>query len=297
MNGILNVNKPEGMTSFGVVARLKRLLKEKHAGHTGTLDPMATGVLPVCLGQATRIVRYIIDSNKTYIAEIRLGIATDTYDREGTITGESDTSSVIVEQVKTVLASFLGTIEQVPPQYSAVKYHGKRSCDLARAGIHVELKPRQVEIYRIELIEANLPVIKVLIECSKGTYIRTLAHDTGRILGCGAHLTDLIRTRCGTFSIEDALTPDEIEQMYHRNMLDTCLHPVESPLADWQAIVISEENEHAVKNGHTITLDDRYSLSTPYLRAYTADGTFIAILRYKQDEKVWHPERVFAGDN
>jgi tRNA pseudouridine55 synthase len=297
MNGILNVNKPAGITSFGVVARLKRLLGEKRAGHIGTLDPMATGVLPVCLGRATRIVRYLIDSNKTYLAGIRLGITTDTYDREGTVVDEKDTDAITVEQVKAVLASFQGTIEQVPPQYSAVKYRGKRSCDLARAGIYVELKPRQVRIYRIELLEAHMPVIKVLIECSKGTYIRTLAHDAGRMLGCGAHLIDLTRTGCGTFRIEDALPLDDIEHIYRQGKLDTYLYPVESPLADWQMVVVNEDDEYAVRNGRPIALDIDCHFTVPYCRVYNADGVFIAVLRYKRNENVWHPERVFARDD
>lgn len=297
MNGILNVNKPAGITSFGVVARLKRLLGEKRAGHMGTLDPMATGVLPVCLGRATRVVRYLIGSNKTYLAVIRLGITTDTYDREGTVVDEKDTDAVTIGQVQTALASFQGTIEQVPPRYSAVKYRGKRSCDLARAGIYVELKPRQVRIDRIELLDARMPVIKVLIECSKGTYIRTLAYDTGRMLGCGAHLADLTRTSCGVFRIEDALSPDDIEHIYRQGKLDTYLYPVESPLAGWQMVVVNGEDEYAVRNGRPIALDIDCDSAVPYCRVHNADGTFIAVLRYKQNENVWHPEWVFARDD
>jgi tRNA pseudouridine55 synthase len=294
MNGILNVNKPAGITSFGVIARLKRLLGEKHAGHTGTLDPMATGVLPVCLGRATRIVRYLLNDNKTYLAGIRLGVTTDTFDREGTVTGENDTDSVTAVQLDTILASFQGTIEQVPPRYSAIKYRGKRSCDLARAGIFVEMKPRQVRIDRITLIETCMPDIKVLVECSKGTYIRTLAHDIGQQLGCGAHLAELTRTVCGTFRIEDSLPLEEIEQMHRQDTLGSYVIPIESPLDGWQKVVLNEDDERAVLNGRPVMLDLPVDTSVPYCRACNGKGTFIAVLHYRQDEHMWHPERVFA---
>ena len=295
MNGILNVNKPDGMTSFGVVSRLKRLTGEKRIGHTGTLDPIATGVLPVCFGKATRIVQYLIDSDKAYLADIRLGITTDTFDREGTVVEENDPGDITIEQVKEVLGSFQGTIEQIPPRFSAVKHHGKRSCDLARAGINVEMKPRRVRINRIELVKATLPLITVLIECSKGTYIRTIANDTGKMLGCGAHIKELIRTRCGIFSIEDALSLPDIERIYQQGNLDAYLQPGDTPLQDWQMIVLTGEDEVVVENGRSIVLDERYCTTSHYCRAYNSNGEFIAILSYNKDEGLWHPDKVFSS--
>jgi tRNA pseudouridine55 synthase len=295
MNGILNVNKPGGMTSFGVVSRLKRLTGEKRIGHTGTLDPIATGVLPICFGKATRIVQYLINSDKAYLADIQLGIATDTFDREGTVVSENDPGDITIKQVEEVLSSFQGTIEQIPPRFSAVKHHGKRSCDLTRAGIDVEMKPRRVRINRIELVNAHLPVITVLIECSKGTYIRTIADDTGKMLGCGAHIKELTRTGCGTFNIEDALSLSDIERIYARGNLETYLQPVDSPLQDWQTVVLTGEDESAVGNGRSIALDDRYHALSHYCRAYNSKGEFTAILRYSKDEELWHPDKVFTS--
>ena len=295
INGILNVNKPDGMTSFGVVSRLKRLTGEKRIGHTGTLDPIATGVLPVCFGKATRIVQYLINSDKAYLADMQLGIATDTFDREGTIVEEHDPGDITIEQVKEVLGSFQGAIEQIPPRFSAVKHHGKRSCDLTRAGIDVELKPRRVRINKIELVKVQLPVITVLIECSKGTYIRTIANDTGRILGCGAYIKELTRTRCGIFNIEDALSLPDIERIYQQGNLDARLQPVDSPFQDWQMIVLTGEDEVAAGNGRSISLDERYCANSHYCRAYNNKNEFIAILRYSKDEGLWHPDKVFSS--
>ena len=295
MNGILNVNKPAGMTSFGVVSRLKRLTGEKRIGHTGTLDPIATGVLPICFGRATRTVQYLINSDKAYLADIQLGITTDTFDREGKVVEENDPGGITIEQVKAVLGSFQGTIEQTPPQFSAVKYHGTRSCDLARAGINIELKPRRVKINKIELVKAQFPVITVLIECSKGTYIRTIANDTGKMLGCGAHIKELTRTRCGIFSIEDALSLQDVEQIYQQGNLDSHLQPVDSPLQDWQIVILAGEDEVAVGNGRSIVLDDKYCTTAHYCRAYNSRNEFIAILRYNKDEQLWHPDKVFSS--
>jgi tRNA pseudouridine55 synthase len=283
------------MTSFGVVSRLKRLTGEKRIGHTGTLDPIATGVLPICFGKATRVVQYLINSDKAYLADIQLGIATDTFDREGTVVAENDPGDITIEQVKEVLGSFQGTIEQIPPRFSAVKHQGKRSCDLIRAGIDVEMKPRRVRINRIELVNAQLPVITVLIECSKGTYIRTIANDTGKMLGCGAHIKELTRTRCGMFSIEDALSLSDIERIYAQGNLETHLQPVDSPLQDWQKIVLTGEDESAVGNGRSIALDERYRAISHFCRAYNSKGEFTAILRYSKDEELWHPDKVFIA--
>jgi len=188
VDGILNINKPRDRTSFSVVAMVRRLSGERRVGHAGTLDPAATGVLPVCLGQGTRVTEYLVDAAKTYRAQIELGVATDTYDASGKITEQGDPSGISREQVESALASFRGTIQQIPPMYSAVKHLGQPLYKLARSGIEVERKSRRAEIYRLEITDWQLPVVTIEVECSKGTYIRSLAYDLGRSLGCGAHL-------------------------------------------------------------------------------------------------------------
>ena len=197
MDGILNINKPAGKTSFAVVAMVKRLTGEKHVGHAGTLDPMATGVLPVCLGQATRLVEYLMDTTKTYRAEIELGVSTDSYDREGAVTQKCDASAVTLAQIETALNSFRGVITQIPPMYSAVKHQGKPLYELARAGIDVERKARTAKIYSLEIRDWQNPFLTIEVNCGKGTYIRSLANDLGQALGCGATLSALERSRCG----------------------------------------------------------------------------------------------------
>jgi tRNA pseudouridine55 synthase len=294
IDGILNVNKPEGKTSFSIVALLKWLSGEKHIGHAGTLDPIATGVLPVCLGQATRVVQFLSDSNKTYLAQIELGITTDTYDREGTITHREDPGGVTAAQLERALANFRGTIEQLPPRYSALKYHGKRHYELARAGIHVETKPRQVKIFTIQLVDYELPVATIKVECSKGTYIRSLAHDLGQYLGCGAYLKNLIRMQCGPFHIEDALPVSEIKCIFHQGIWDKFIYPIDTPLLSWSAVIVDRTGELAIKNGCSVALERKHDLTGQYCRAYSPDGRFIAVLRFVPDKNLWHPDKVFS---
>jgi tRNA pseudouridine55 synthase len=294
IDGILNVDKPEGKTSFYVVARLKRLTGEKHVGHAGTLDPIATGVLPVCLGQATRITPFLSNSHKTYLAQIELGITTDTFDRQGKIVERSDFSGITRSQVEEALSGFRGVISQVPPAFSALKQGGRRCYAMARAGIPLELKSRRVEISRLELVLCRLPLIEIEVECSKGTYIRSLAHDIGRHLGCGAHLRNLKRLRVGIFSIRDALSLENIEDAFHDNTWKTIIYPVDSPLSNWKAIVVGREIELDIRHGHPMPASENDSDLEEYCRAYDADGNFLAILRFNAAKRQWHPEKVFA---
>jgi tRNA pseudouridine55 synthase len=293
IDGILNVNKPEGKTSFNVVAWLKRLTGEKHVGHAGTLDPIATGVLPICFGQATRVVQFLTESTKTYLAQIELGITTDTFDRQGKIIERRDPSGITVTQVEEALSSFQGVIKQVPPAYSALKHQGKRYYELARAGVSIKLKARQVEILSLELINCQLPLITIKVDCSKGTYIRSLAHDLGQYLQCGAHLKNLIRSRCGVFHIEDALHLPQIEGSFHKGTWEDLLHPLDSPLSNWKTIIVDERNELAIRNGCSLPSDEAFPPTYKYCRAYNLDGHFIAVLRFISEKKVWHPEKVF----
>lgn len=293
INGILNVNKPEGKTSFSVVAWLRHLSGEKHVGHAGTLDPIATGVLPICLGQATRVVQFLTDGNKTYIAQIELGMATDTFDREGKITQREDPSSITITQIETALNSFQGTIQQSPPRYSALKYQGRRHYELARAGIQVEIKPRKVKIISIELIDCELPLVTIKVACSKGTYIRSLAHDLGQYVGCGAYLKNLTRTQCGPFFIEDALPLPEIKCIFNQGILNEFLHPIDIPLLSWSAVIVDRAGELAIKNGCSIPFKEHH-ITSKYCRAYSSDGRFLAILHFVPDNNLWHPDKVFS---
>ena len=294
VDGILNVDKPEGKTSFHVVARLKRLTGEKHVGHAGTLDPIATGVLPVCLGQATRVAQFISNGSKTYSAQIELGTTTDTYDREGKIVQCGDWAGVTRQQVEEALSSFQGVINQVPPAFSALKQGGRRYYSIARAGSMPELKPRRVEITRLELLDCRFPVIEVEIDCGKGTYVRSLAHDIGQQLGCGAHLKNLRRLQCGIFSVQNALTLEQIEDALNKGALDTILYPVDSPLSHLKAVIVSRENELDIRHGCPLPVADNEPISGEYCRAYDAEGKFLAILHFVAEKRLWHPQKVFS---
>ena len=199
MHGLLNINKPAGMTSFGVVDRVKHLSGERRVGHAGTLDPLATGVLPVCLGQATRVIEFLFDSTKTYRAQIELGITTDTYDSSGKVISIKDASGISREMVGSTLDRFRGPILQTPPMYSAIKHHGQPLYKLARSGIEVERKSRPAQIYGLEITDWQPPVVSLDIICGKGTYVRCLAHDLGEALGCGASMKSLVRLKVGPF--------------------------------------------------------------------------------------------------
>jgi tRNA pseudouridine55 synthase len=293
VNGILNINKSEGMTSFGVVSRLKRLSGEKHVGHTGTLDPMATGVLPVCFGQATRISSLIMETDKTYIAGIKLGIATDTYDREGKITETNDTSDLTAEQVITALESFTGTIEQVPPAYSAIKHQGKKLYQLARSGILVQPKARKVTINRLNILSIELPLISIEVACSKGTYIRSLAHDLGQKLGCGAHLDKLVRTRCGLFKLDDAIELSAVADAFKQGNWQRLLHPLDYPLISYKKTVLNSDPANDVKHGLSVRLDIAAETPDEIICAYGPDDNFLAMLKYDLSTGLWHPDKVF----
>ena len=218
-DGIFNIDKAAGITSMEVVRQVKRQCSQRHVGHGGTLDPAATGVLPVCLGQATRLMQFLVDSNKDYLATIHLGITTDTYDAQGRVVEERDPSGVTPESFEAALCSHRGTIQQTPPMYSALKRQGRRLHQLARAGIQVERAPRTVEVMRLELIQWEPPLATLSILCSRGVYIRSLAHDMGQLLGCGAHLAQLRRLRTGPFHVDQAVS---IERLREALQSDSC---------------------------------------------------------------------------
>lgn len=294
IDGFLIVNKPEGKTSFSVVARIKRLSGEKRVGHAGTLDPIATGVLPICLGQATRITQFLTNSSKAYEAQIQLGVTTDTFDRQGKIVDRRDVNDITVTRIEEALTAFRGVINQVPPVFSAVKQGGRRSYELARAGVPLKLKSRSVEITKLELTSYRKPLIEIYIACSKGTYIRSLANDLGQHLGCGAHLKNLTRLRCGPFSIQNALSLDQIEAAFHTDDWQKLIHPVDSPLQNWKAVIVNRKNELDIRNGRPFPLDETHPFSDEYCRAYDLDGNFIAVLHFIPEKRQWHPEKVFS---
>ncbi|MFH1639692.1 MAG: tRNA pseudouridine(55) synthase TruB [Chloroflexota bacterium] len=294
--GILNLIKPYGATSFSLVAAVKRLTGIKHTGHAGTLDPLATGVLPVCLGQGTRIVEFLMDATKLYRAEIELGMATDTYDAAGRILYRGNPDGIGKEQMEIVLSSFRGTIQQVPPMYSALKHHGKPLYVLARSGISIARESRQVQILRLELLDYTAPVLTIEIECSKGTYIRSLAYDLGEQLGCGAYLKNLMRLRCGPFDIKEAVSLPELEEAVCCGYWERYLYPLDAVLLHLNAAVVGDETGEDIKNGRPLALKGNPALSPPesYCRAYATSGSFLGVLRYDASTGVWQPHKVFC---
>ena len=308
VDGILNINKPRGRTSFSVVAMVKRLIGEQRVGHAGTLDPEATGVLPVCLGGGTRVIEFLVEATKTYQAQIELGVTTDTYDASGKITHKGDYSVISQEQLKSALTSFCGLIQQTPPMYSAVKYQGKRLYELARAGINVERRSRPVRINHLELIDWQPPVATIEVVCGKGTYIRSLAHDLGQALGCGANLKSLIRLRYGLFRIEDAVSLPQLEAAFASGYWQHFVYPIDIVLLHWAAIVVSDDTGRLIRNGRPLVLgNDASGEETDYLkqhpiarsscenycRAYSLDGCFLGVLRFNSERGQWQPAKVF----
>ncbi len=294
INGILNINKPAGKTSLEIVDLVRRWSRQRHIGHAGTLDPGATGVLPICLGQAARVSPFIVAAHKTYRAEIELGVATDTYDAEGKVTQRVDPSHITKEQVEGVFPSLRGTILQKPPMYSALKHQGERLYKLARAGITVEREDRKAEVFRLELLQWQPPFFTIEVECGKGTYIRSLAHDLGQSLGCGAHISRLVRLRCGPFDIDDSLTLPHLEDSFHHNYWQDFLYPMDVVLEHWIAAIVGKEKEHAISNGRPLELDNGNDKG--YCRAYSLDGRFLAVLRFLPENGLWQPEKVFSGE-
>lgn len=309
MNGILNVNKPQGKTSFDIVALVKRLSGERRVGHAGTLDPQATGVLPICLGQGTRVVEFLFGATKAYRAQIELGVTTDTYDAWGQITQKRDPSGISREQLESALAPFRGQIQQTPPMYSAVKHHGKPLYQLARAGITVERKSRPARIHSLELLDWQPPVATIDVVCGKGTYIRSLAHDLGQALGCGAILKSLIRSRCGPFEINDALSLPQLEDAFRYGYWQHFVYPIDTVLLNYTAMVVSDATARTVSNGRPLVLNsgdnghgdeyrEHHSPASPNsekrCRVYTGDGGFLGVLRFNTERGQWQPEKVFA---
>lgn len=279
-SGIINVYKEAGYTSFDVVAKMRGILGIKKIGHTGTLDPDATGVLPVCIGKATKVCDLLTDKDKTYEAVMRLGIVTDTQDMTGQVL-EEHAVTVIEDEVRQAVGQFVGQIEQIPPMYSALKVGGQKLCDLARKGIEVERKPRPVTIYEIRIKNIALPLVTMEVHCSKGTYIRTLCQDIGQALGCGGCMERLVRTQVASFALADSLTLAQIEEAKKEDRLDQILLPIDQVFSTYPKVYASEEADKRLVNGNAIEqmqakADEAIGDGDP-VRMYLSDGRFVGI--------------------
>lgn len=248
MNGVLNIYKPKGITSFDVVKCVRKLTKEKKVGHAGTLDPMACGVLPVCIGKGTKIIDYIMSNTKVYCATLKLGITTDTYDKTGKILTENKIEMVNEKEIKNAFDCFLGEINQIPPMYSALKKNGKKLYELARQGIEIERSARPITIYSIEILNIDLPYIKFKVKCSKGTYIRSLCYDIGNVLKCGATMWELERLQTGPFKFENSI---ELSNLTSENVKSNLIS-IEDVLCKYDNLNVNEKMLNLLKNGVTI---------------------------------------------
>ena len=307
INGVINIYKTKGFTSHDVVAKLRGIMKQKKIGHTGTLDPEATGVLPVCLGSATKLCDMLTEKEKEYVAKVQLGVITDTQDMTGTILEQKEVK-VTEEQVTEAIQSFVGNYEQIPPMYSALKVNGKKLYELAREGKEIERKSRPVTIHYIDIISMNLPWIDIRVGCSKGTYIRTLCHDLGEKLGCGAAMAALERTKSGQFSLENAITLKELEEKMKtedeepKKLIPSFVIPVDQMFSNYPKLKVHSEWERLIKNGNSF---EEKNLRKKYFEKDRADGSkyrvyieeekFVGIYEYRKKERKFCPYKMFLS--
>ena len=307
INGIINVYKEKGYTSHDVVAKLRGILKQKKIGHTGTLDPEAEGVLPVCLGKATRVCDMLTEKDKVYQAVLLLGQKTDTQDTTGTVL-ESAEVTCTKEQVQQAVQSFVGTYAQIPPMYSALKVNGKKLCDLARAGIEVERKPREVTIFSIEIKEIDLPRVEMTVHCSKGTYIRTLCQDIGEKLGCGGCMESLLRTKVAQFTLEQSFKLSEIEQCVQKlrqqteielttEMLEGIVKKTDTVFEEYPQIFAKTGFEKMLYNGNAMQPEWlegwKESMQEEKIRLYDQQKHFIGVYQYNSKYQDIRPIKIF----
>ena len=294
--GILNLDKPPGVTSHDVVDTVRRLAGQRKVGHAGTLDPMATGVLLVCLGKATRVAEYLMRGRKRYRATIVLGATTDTYDAEGQITSTGEEVDFTQAEIGAALETFVGSSEQVPPMYSAIKRDGQPLYRLARQGKTVERSPRPVQIDAIDLLAWTPPELSIDVSCSPGTYIRSLAHDLGQYLGSGAYLSSLVRLASGRFTIEDATSLDRLAEAFEHGQEDRYLLAMDEAFFDWPATVVGEEKARKLAHGQAVALGLPAcdGAEGAMARAYGPEGDFLAIIIYDPASTLWRPKKVFA---
>ena len=298
-HGIINVYKEKGMTSFDVVAKLRKICGQKKIGHTGTLDPDAEGVLPVCLGKATKVCDLLTDRDKEYITVLRLGIETDTQDLTGNVIREKDTSDLDPEKVKEVIGSFVGTQEQIPPMFSAKKVNGKKLYEYAREGIQIERKPETITIYGIDILEMNLPEVRLRVACSKGTYIRTLCHDIGQKLGVGGAMVSLLRTRAAGYSLEETYLLSEIAVFAEQGQLSDHLQPVEGVFSDLPGFCCRPEFDLSLINGGKLpreAFEDEIPVDGTSWKVYTSNGVFVGLYYYREEEAVCRVKKLFIDE-
>jgi tRNA pseudouridine55 synthase len=294
--GILPVLKPAGFTSHDVVAKTRRLLKIKRIGHTGTLDPMVTGVLPLCIGRATRVVEYIQELPKEYEAVMRFGIATDTEDLTGTVLEQWDRVTLTEAQIRAAVISFVGEIEQVPPMYSAVKVNGQRLYELARLGQEIERKPRKAVIHSIDILSMDVdkphPEIRFKVRCSKGTYIRTLCTDIGKKLEVPAVMAELVRTATGSITLDRCITLEQIEQLVLDGGISAALIPADEAISHIPEIIVDAQDAVKALRGQKVTLADGMMEDAIY-RVYSPDRQFLGLFRWETSLRRLVPEKVF----
>ncbi len=293
-NGVINIYKERGFTSHDVVAKLRGILKQKKIGHTGTLDPDAEGVLPVCLGRATKLCDLLTDRDKTYEAVLLLGQSTDTQDTTGTVTKRAEVT-VTEDEVKEAVLGFVGAYSQIPPMYSALKVNGQKLCDLARAGKEVTRAARAVTIYQIEILEMQLPRVRMSVSCSKGTYIRTLCHDIGEALGCYGCMERLLRTKAGAFFVEDSLTLSQVEAFRDKGQLEDKIIPIDKVFAALPKVQLQGESSRLGHNGNPFSKD---ALVIPEIlegevRVYDSEAEFIGLYAYQREKKQYRPVKIF----
>lgn len=291
VSGVLVVDKPVGMTSHDVVQVIRRGTGIRRAGHTGTLDPRASGVLVVLIGPAVRLSEYVSASDKRYQATIQLGSSTDTYDSEGTITGNTTSvDGITEEQFLEILESFEGDIQQVPPPYSAVKVKGKKAYEMARKGEEVELEARDIKVYTLDLLEWAPPEVVIDVYCSSGTYVRSLANDLGKELGVGAHLIGLRRTRSGRFTLRDAVPLRRLKEAFQAGDWYKYLIPAADALGDWPAVELDPDQVDLVRHGHRIEAEPD---AEGWARGISMQGDLVALLEYDPESNEWQPRKVF----
>ena len=295
MNGILVVDKPAGISSNDVVQQAKRLFGAQKVGHTGSLDPLATGVLPLCFGEATKFSQYLLDADKKYWAQVRLGITTETADADGEVIAQADTSGITESQVNAALETFVGEIEQIPSMYSALKHQGQPLYKLARQGIEVERAPRRISIYSAELLQFSEASIELRVHCSKGTYIRSLAEDLGAALGCGGHVSALRRLAAGPYEEAQATTLDELREVGDVREMDALLLPVSSAVGSWPAVRLHEDTAHYVRQGQPVQVAHAPTDGWVQIFELAEEDRFLGVGEILTDGRV-APRRLVASD-
>lgn len=290
VSGVLVVDKPVGLTSHDVVQIIRRGTGIRRAGHTGTLDPRASGVLVILIGPAVRLSEYVSASDKRYQATIRLGSSTDTYDAEGTIVNTTPVGNISEEQFDEILQQFVGEMEQVPPPYSAIKVKGRKAYEMAREGEEVDLEPRTIQVYSLEVLEWAPPEAVIDVYCSSGTYVRSLANDLGKALGTGAHLIGLRRTKSGRFTLRDAVPLRRLQEAFDAGNWYRYLIPAAEALADWPMVELDADQVELVRHGHRVPAEPG---DKGWARGVSQQGDLVALMEVDEDANEWQPRKVF----